>query len=254
MKRCLFLLPLVLCHLSLEAVWPYQLSIQGELCHFLRAREGGTEQSGFVNGCRISLERFQNFSFYAGIDYFFSAGRLSGKTGGGTPLYSAVSDQILEIRLGYMFQQAHYRYPFFIPYGGWGSFREINEFKDPSPIPCRFTDTFKYVVAGFLSGANFSPVLSMGVNFKVKFMLDGHSKVSEDPFSDDVTLLMENELQCRVEIPLSLVLKRSLISTRLQLSPFYEFRHFGGREGFPSNFRDTKFYLYGAQLALYFQY
>ena len=184
------------------------------------------------------------------MDYLWASGKLNGETSFSDPLKSELTDQIFELRFGFTLTQNTCSSSFFIPFGGWGSFREINDFAPPSPLQCRFTDTFNYVVVGFLSGVNFRALISMGINFKVKFMLDGRSKVSHDPIYDDVTLLMGNETLYRLDLPITYKPCKSLFGMDFQLAPFFEFRHFGGREDFPFNFRDTKFYLYGARLAL----
>ncbi|NGX53885.1 MAG: hypothetical protein K1000chlam4_00605, partial [Chlamydiae bacterium] len=122
-----------------------------------------------------------------------------------------------------------------------------------SPIPYTFTDTFDYFTTGFLSGFNFTPLLSMGLNFKVKFMMSGRSKISDDPLYDDVKLRMNNEIQLRVDVPLVF---HCLPWKRVQaaLVPFYEYRHLGGREGFPFDYIDTKFTLLGARLDLIYRF
>lgn len=233
---------------------PYLITFGPETYVFIREREGGTHQNGRIDGLRITFDRIKSYGWYIGAEYFYAGGELKGKTGRGSPLRSNLTDQIYEIRLGITFENSLKRGYFFTPFGGWGYFEEKNAFYIPSPLPCTFTDTFNYIAAGFLSGVNFNSLLSMGINFKVKFMQNGKSKVSEDPLMDDVTLLMKNELQLRLDVPFACHPCKTLLGTGFLLSPFFEYRHFGGREGFPFNFADTKFYLYGARFALTYRF
>jgi len=234
---------------SLAVSSPYSIWVGPEVYHFKRQRDGGTSQSGAISSIRVGLDRIKPHGVYIGADYFYAAGRLKGHTGSGTVLRSDLHDHIFEARLGFTYQQNECRKSFFTPFGGWGSFCEINNFTSPSPLQCTFTDTFNYIVIGFLSGVNFQALLSMGIDFKVKFMLDGQSKVTDDPLFEDITLKMENEIQCRLDLPITYNPCNSLFGLAFQLVPFYEFRHFGGREGYPFDFKDTKIYLYGAKFA-----
>lgn len=215
-----------------------------EICYFQRDKEGGTWQSGRLDGIRLRLERMAPFRFYIGFDSFFGEGELKGKSASGRPLVSNLGDCIFEGRLGYTIPN---RRSYIIPYVGYGYFQEKNTFRPPSRLPCTYNDTFNYTLIGFLTSLNFTPLLSMGINFETKFMINGTSKVTDDPIFDDVTLKMNNELQARVEIPVIYNLGQCFDA---QVVPFYEFRHFGGREDFPFDFIDTKFHLIGLRFAI----
>lgn len=242
---CLVIFPL-------EASHGVFLYVGPETFHMSRFREGGTNQSGRLDGVRAGFDRIKGCSWYFGADYLYATGKLKGETATGRPQRSCLTDNIVEIRCGYTFQKFICREPYITAFGGWGYFHEDNDFYHPSPLTCKFTDTFNYVVLGFLSGVNFTPLLSMGVNFKIRFMLDGRSRVSNDPFMEDVTIKMHNETHYRLDIPFMYCPCSSLF--QWQIVPFYEFRHFGGEEGFPFNFRDTKFNIYGARLALTYRF
>jgi hypothetical protein len=233
---------------------PYLIAAGPETYFLIRNREGGTHQDGRIDGVRIGIDRIKCYSWYLGADYLYATGWLKGDTATGRPLRSELTDQIFEARLGFTLQQKNCGCPFIVPFGGWGYFKEVNDFYRPSPLPCKFTDTFNYVVAGFLSGINFTPLLSMGINFKLRFMQDAKSDVSDDPLFDGVTLMMKDEMHVRLDIPFAYSPCNSWLGIGFLLSPFYEYRHFGGREGFPFNFKDTKFYLYGARFALTYRF
>ena len=233
---------------------PFLFKAGPEAYHLRRAREGGTTQDGWITGVRVGFDRIKRYKLYLGGDYLYSSGSLRGATATGRTLTSILTDEILEGRVGYTFQQKNNRGPFITPFVGYGHFYEENEFYSPSPIPCKFTDTFHYAALGFLSGVNFTPLLSMGINFKLRFMQGGQSKVSEDPIYDTVFLKMQEEIQVRLDVPFMLSPYTTRYGFGLLVSPFYEYRHFGGREGFPFNYKDTKFYLYGAHFALTYRF
>lgn len=233
---------------------PYRMDVGPEIYYITRVRDGGTHQSGHIDAISLRFERIKRCGWYLGADYLYGKGELDGKTGMGFPLFSELTDQIFEFRLGYTLACKEHSRAFITPFVGGGHFQEVNQFSPASPIPCTFTDSFSYATIGFLSGMNFTPWLSMGINFKLRFMREGKSKVSDDPFFENVILNMEDEIQIRLDVPLVSRPCKTLFGLGFLLSPFFEYRHFGGREGFPFNFRDTKFYLFGAKIALTYQF
>lgn len=246
---------LLLCNaVAFGACRPYIVTAGAESYFLDRVRSGGTQQSGWINGARVGIDRIKRYGWYVGADYLYATGCIKGNTATGRCLNSCLTDEIAEVRLGYTLQQDDCHCSFITPFGGYGYFREVNDFHSPSPLPCTFTDSFSYAVVGFLSGTHITPRLTMGVNFKVRFMQNGKSVVSDDPVYDTVTLKMEDEIHVRVDVPFAFTPPRTPFGIGFLLSPFYEYRHFGGREGFPFNFRDTQFYLYGARFALTYQF
>lgn len=229
------------------------LEVGPEIYWMRRWRAGGTVQTGRIDGIRAQLERIRGNSWYAGVNILYASGDLEGHNAFDFALKSEITDFIVEGRAGYTLQGCGRNCPFFTIFGGYGYFKETNDFHLPSPIPFKFTDTFNYIAAGFLSGINFTPLLSMGLNFEVRFMLNGQSEVTDDPLFEDITLLMNNETHYRIEVPINYCLHCPFL-LETSLVPFYEFRHFGGREGFPFDYLDTKFSLLGARLSVAYRF
>lgn len=225
-------------------------SIGPEIYHFKRTRIGGTWQNGFISGGRATFERKCPWSWYLGADALIAQGSLRGKNSANLNLRSTLTDKIYEGRLGFMFQMPGKRCRFFLPFVGYGSFHETNDFKSPSPLPFTFIDTFQYVPVGFLSGFNITPLLSIGINFKAEFMLNAHSQVTDDPLFDEISLKIKDEINTRLELPLTWTFYRGCLSSFFRFAPFYEYRHFGGQEGFPFDFIDTEFHLIGGSFQL----
>jgi len=225
-----------------------------EIYYFQRSRKGGTEQSGRIDGIRFTIDRVKGAGIYLGGEILYSEGTIKGFNSRRKRLVSDVTDLIGEGRVGFTFMIPFGKFPFIIPYAGYGYFNEKNQFLNPSPLLYTTVDTFNYVAAGFLSGLNLTPCLSMGINIKARFMLNGRSKITEDPDFDDTVLRMSDESHYRVEVPFAYTLAGSCLRLEAILSPFFEYRHFGGKEGYPFNFIDTKFYLLGTTVALGLRY
>lgn len=243
------LLLLLLC-LKLPVYGYLSCSLGPEIYHIKRERAGGSQQTGRCDGVRVVLERFKPCGWYLAADAFYSQGDLRGQSASGRPLESTLTDAIYEGRIGYTLYKSCGKPSFITPFGGGGYFHETNDFRPPSILPVKYTDTFNYVTAGFLSGVNFCPLLSMGINFKLRFMLNGTSKISGDPDVEGTVLKMKEEIHARLDIPLSTCLTICNAAASATLEPFFEFRHFGGQVGYPFDFIDTKFYLIGARISL----
>jgi hypothetical protein len=235
---------------SLACYATCQLIVGPELYYFRREREGGTFQEGTVDGIKVTFNRIKSYGWYLGGEYLYAGGCLEGSTATGRPIVSQLIDQIAEGRVGFTFKQPQLDAPYFTIFGGYGYFQERNEFSPPSPLPCTFLESFNYYVIGFLSGIHPTPWFTMGVNLRLRFMQNGKSHVTDDPIYDEVTLLIKDEMHVRLDLPFFISPCCFWHGFGFLFSPFFEYRHFGGREGYPFNYRDTKFYLVGAQLAL----
>ena len=245
---CAFLLLDTL--LFAKSLPPNILDIGPEVFYIRRMRDGGTKQVARMDGICVDYDRLKRYSWYFGGTFSYAEGRLKGHSGSQTEILSTLTDKIWEGRFGYNFQRRGEKGYFVAPYGGYGYFDEINDFHPPTPTPLKFKNTFNFVSAGFLSGVNLSSVFTMWINFKMKFMLNGTTKVTDDPVMGDSTLLMNNEVLARIEVPLIFSPAFVRMDLEFVVDPFYEFRHFGGRPGFPFDYIDTKYNLYGANFAL----
>ena len=221
-----------------------------EIFYMKRTKQGGTTQSGRVDGFRVGIERYKRYGWYLGADYFIAQGRVQGRNSKKMSLKSTLRDHIVEGRLGFTLQKSG-SLAAFTPFIGYGYFRETNAFYHPSPTAYTFVDSFNYVVTGFFASRNFSPLLSMGLNLKIDFMLEGNSKIKNDPLYGCTKLKMDRALQARVEIPVYITLTSCALA---EFTPFYEHRRFGGREGHPFDFLDTQFQLVGMRFALSYNF
>lgn len=240
MKLTLTLIAL-LGNFSLHALF----SVGIETSHMKRMRNGGAQQNGRMNGVHLSYEHLEQL--YLGANYFNGRSKLKGHSGRQRAIASILTDEIYEGRIGYSFISDSHLFALFT---GYGYFYEVNDFNAPTPIQTKCIESYKYIPLGFLSGVYFSSLVSMGVNFKVMFMQNAESKITNDPFREDISLTMNEEINIRVEVPMKYSPQTTHLNLNFSLIPFYEFRHYGGREGDPFNYIDTKFTLLGARVAL----
>lgn len=207
-------------------------------------------QKGYLYGVRGGYDHIKRFKFYGGIEGNYATGRIKGHTGGGSPISSQLTDAEIEIRGGYTLACKYSFKPSITPFIGFGYFCQKNNFSDPSPLHLHFRDTFKYVVAGFLSQFSPTPCLDVGIVFKAKYMIDGKSKVSHDPDFSSVTLRMEERTQYSVDLPITYLFSFCDQPLTASLEPFYQYRNYGGLENYPFNFIKTKFINFGARALL----
>jgi hypothetical protein len=232
---------------------PRKLYIGPEIYRICRTREGGSFQRGEIYGVRIGYDYIKRFKLYWGIDALYGNGTLRGRSGYDDKIKSTFTDKQIEGRLGYTIQLKKWLRPSFTPFVGYGYYQENNKFHHPSPLKLKFRTRYNCVVAGFLSHVDFNPHLTVGVNFRARFMHDAKCKVTDDPDEGDVTLSIKDKVNYRVEVPVSYRLCSYNDQLEFDVVPFYEFRHFGGRKNFPFNFLETRLRLYGVSLFLNFR-
>lgn len=85
-------------------------------------------------------------------------------------------------------------------------------------------------------------------------MYNAKCAVTGDPDVDDFNLLIEDDWNYRIELPMIYRFCPCFGGFEAQVTPFYEFRHYGGRENFPFDFIDTKLMIWGFNLLLSYRF
>lgn len=213
-----------------------------------RHREGGTKQHGWLYGGRLLCDHLRRYTFYWAIEGAIASGELSGKSSTKTKLKSNMRDRSIEARFGYTFQYKYGCKYSFTPFIGVGNLVEENNYKNPTPLHLHFKIAYRYVTGGFVSSFYPFDQFKVGLNVKVRYLLDPECKISHDPEFNSTTLKIGNdELQYRIEVPLTYdyYTRISFVAT-----PFYESRIYGGWMAFPFDFRKTRLNNYGVTLQI----
>ena len=233
---------------------PHSLFIDQELYHMRRSKSG-SRQTGYLFGQGICYRNIRPRAIYWAGDIFFGRGTLRGSTRFGSPLKSKKQDLTVEGRVGYNFHWT-LKYPFsFVLFGGGGNFSGKNNFVTSPGGAIHINNSYKYIVLGMHTRCYLTEVFSFGVDYKVQCMMDGKSKITNDPTYGRVDLMIEGQTGHTLELPVHWHLsknKNKNLNMDLALTPYYQFRHYGGRENFPFDFVDTKYYLHGIKLTLSF--
>lgn len=241
------------CLFSTQWLKTYSLEtyIGPEIYYVRRTKEGGAEQTGTLYGVRLGYDHIRRYKLYWGIDALWAQGTLKGKTNE-AQVKSTLTDMNVEGRIGYTFQTKSWRCLSFTPYTGLGYFWENNYFEHPTPLPIHFKNQFAYVPIGFLSQVFITPQWSIGLNFKIRYLIDSSVHASNDPEHENSTQKYEEELQYRIELPIIYFRCWKEHSLAVGLVPFYEYRPYGYQANYPFDFLETKFRLYGATLKLFY--
>ncbi len=218
-----------------------------EIYEVIRTKEGGARQRGTLYGVRMGYDFIRRYTFYWGVDALWAKGELNGHLHD-AHLKSELTDANVESRVGYTLQSKCWRCASLTPYLGIGSFWEKNNYKHPSPMKLHFKNYFSYLPFGFLSQIFITPQFSIGINFKVRFIVEGKQYISHDPKYAKVSLCYEEKLQYRAELPMTYFYCWEMHSLGVSLVPFYEYRRYGHRANYPFDFLETTFNLYGATL------
>ncbi len=227
------------------------LTIAPEIYHLKRTRQGGTKQNGTIVGLRASYDHIKRYKIYWGIQAFYGTGIVRGHTGTKSKIRSRWTDEQIEGNLGYTFQYKFFPNYSFTPFGGYGYFKETNNFNPPSPLPLTYVTHFPYISYGFLSKFMLNSNFSIGANLRIKTLWDTRSIVKNDPdFDGKRKLLVGDSWQYRIEVPIVYCQKFLCNSIEFGAMPFYEKRCFGGRENYPFDFFKTTLKLIGIDLQI----
>lgn len=269
---------------------PATFSIGPEIYGMKRHNEGGAKQQGTMYGVRLTFEYLKRHRFYWGLDGLWAQGYLNGKiklpplvpllpplnsetTNDFSLLSDAQSspsslpnnfseqhidvksrftDANVEWRLGFTFQTRDSYCFTFTPFVGLGYFWEYNHYEKPVSHAFHFDNEFLYVPFGFLSQVFVYPNVSLGLNFKTRWLVNGHQKVSHDPDFPDHDISYEEKFQYRGELPVSYYFDWNCLALGVNITPFYEYRNYGARVNFPQDFHETNYQLYGATGKFFF--
>lgn len=226
----------------------HQFFIGPEYYYMERTKAGGTKQEGNMIGVRVGYDRLKRYGWYWGADALYAYGKLSGHSGDDFKIRSEVTDMSIEGRLGYTFQQKTCLQLAFTPFVGIGGFEQRNNFIHPSPLHVHFKTRYPYATAGFLSWAHLWGNFEGGLNFKVRFPFDPKCHVSNDEAHDPVSQVIKERVQYRIEVPITYASCFCGSHVAISLSPFYEYRCYGGHPNFPFDFIKTEYKLWGATL------
>lgn len=238
----------------------HHLSIGPEIYLMQRDKEQGAFQQGVMYGIRLQLDRIKRKGFYWGFEGLWAQGSLKGKLKADpsfspdlshlkvsdVKVKSCLTDANFEERLGFTFQTKNSYRLTFTPYLGLGYFWEYNHYELPKNSPFHFNNEFLYVPVGFFSQITLFSDLKIGLNFKLRVLIHGSQRVTNDSKYVDHDMNYEEKLQYRGEVPVTYNFCYKSYFLGINLTPFYEFRDYGSKINFPQDFYRTSYQLYGA--------
>ncbi len=254
MKRTCFLFVCIFIfssHLQAKIdIGPHFISLGPESYYIKRKKDGGSWQDGWINGARISYERWKKCGFYWALDGYWAAGSIEGKTKSKKKLKSYLTDYQIEGRIGYSYAFPKSTRVRWIPYAAYGKFCSKNDFKKPSPIPYKITNEFEYYAAGIKTLVQITSCIYGGIHFKYKYPEEPKCKITDDPDYDSLSLTMGRKAQYEIELPFLFLKNWHGKSLALNLTPFYRKRKYGFQENFPFDCIETRFDIWGIRCQL----
>jgi hypothetical protein len=251
MRRLLFLLLLssqAWGYLAPSCRNPHRFGLGPEVYFAERRKEGGSEQHGLLYGFRMTYDRVRPWGLYWGIDGHYAHGRLKGHSGRGASLNSNFEVGEVEARFGYAMDFKCRLRPWILPFMGVGYITHVNRFLPPVMLPVRFNISYEYIATGLALGIWLAPQWDVQLVLKAGFPFNMRCKVTNDPSFNDLKQLIDEEVQYWVDLPITYHRCFNGHPVAISLVPFFRYRRFGGREGFPFDFIDTRFQFYGARL------
>ena len=228
---------------------PHRVTVGPEAYFLDRRKDGGSNERAIMGGARLNYDRILPNSYYWGVEALVGAGTAEGHSGGGTSLKSRMKDIEFEGRVGYTWYVMPNEPITITPFVGYGRYIHTNRFVEPVFFPIRFRHTYQFFLGGFLLEALICENIQIGAHIRAKYSVHPRSQVTNDPFNEDLVMQVENKTQYSMDFPITYATCYNRFILRLQLSPFYRYRHLGGREGI-YDFFDTRFYNYGMRFGL----
>ncbi len=230
---------------------PHYFFAGPEVYHLWRERAGGTWQEGTLSGVHAGYDRIRGMSIYWGVDGYWARGELNGSSARGLPFASQMTDSDIQGRLGYTLYFRSIGPITLSLFIGGGYFCERNSFHPPSPMEVEFRTSFAYTAFGGYLRLYLAPNTQLGIDFRAEFPVEGHCTISEGVGENkEIKLLFNSQTQYALEAPLIYFFGWKKITWGVGLVPFYRYRHYGGREGFPFDFFDTRISVAGGRLQL----
>lgn len=242
-----FLLVTLFSFASLFGQTEHLITVGPKWSYLWRDKESGSKQKGSLWGLQGSYGRFKRYGWYLCANASYVAGILRGKVSDQVPIRSRYSDLVLEGQFGYTFCQKGGIGLGFTPFIGGGYIEERNNFTDPSPIPIHQKIDFGFLSTGFITWVRPLCCLEVGLEAKVRFPYEPTSHISNDPENDPTTQRIGERLFYRFDLPVAYRLSNCF---HVALSPFAEFRYFGGRTNYPFDFIKTKETFLGCLIAI----
>lgn len=234
----------------LESTGPHEFSIGPDVYHLKREREGGTHQDGWLGGVRFDYERLKDNGIYVAADVRFAAGSLNGESSRGATLESTVKEFEVEGDLGWTLGFCLGKPMMVTPYIGYGYFWSSNDFHSPSPFTAQFRDTYGYAAVGLVAAVEIYPCLTLGANFKARWMSDAKQKISGGPTGGDVVFKIGERWLYGIDLPISYHFEACGRCWLASVVPYWQQRDYGGTESVAGDFIETHYVLYGARLML----
>lgn len=212
----------------------------------------GACTKGFLEGFDIKFDRTKRGSIYWASLFDYAWGKATGVTGGGAFSKAVLADYSLEGRLGYSIQPMLRDTLFFTPYVGLGYYQSKYRFVEPSVPVLDYYYKNPYLSTGFLFSRFLKPWVSLGLNFCIQFAFDGKRglKIAGNYSKTPV----DNEMQYIAELPFTYQVSKKEKGFGIQLVPFFEYRHYGGRISGIATFMDTRFIIAGINARMTYRF
>jgi hypothetical protein len=246
-KVCFVFVSLLLFNINLFS-YTQEVSV-GPLAYYMkRQRDNYTQQGGELYGLSANWQRLKNNAIYLGGFFDVAEGNLYGYTGSGSPLKSLFTDMDAEAQIGYTFFCTGRICAQFSPFIGVGYLQQTNKFLPPSSNTFKFVDRVQYGSFGFYWTNYFTSRFSTGLKITLKPIYKAKCFVSNDPSNDNVIQLIDEKMFVTVEIPITYSLFNHSCRYKFTITPFYDYRDFGGRFNYPYDFIRTTYNSVGARL------
>lgn len=225
-----------------------ELSISG-IFGKAKMKQGTCKKDGWLYGVRGNYDLYFNNLFYVGAESGYKWGDLSGKACPENPelegkVKSQYSDFWVEGRIGGKLSgPVAYLTPYFVV----GYEKEHDDYIAPSPIELDYKLNYGYLGCGALSAYYLNPCMTLGLNFKMKWMFNAKHKVGGSPYIEDKGISCAGCYSYNIELPFTYFLTPCM---KFAVIPFYEFKNYDKHKFELEGKEKNSLRMYGALIQL----
>lgn len=203
-------------------------------------KQGTVKQDGWLYGIRGNYNIVSVNALYLGGEIGYKFGDLKGKVKVDEPIFlvrDPVTDEIIikdktkakysdlwmEVRTGFTFGGMGMPGGYLTPYFVVGYEKEKNDYVSPSPLELKHTLSYGYLGCGVISDFALSPVMSVGLNAKFKWMFKAKTKTGGEEWLEDKNISNANHFHWTIEVPVTYLIAENM---SVSIAPFYEFKNY----------------------------
>ncbi|MCB1134807.1 MAG: hypothetical protein KDK78_00955 [Chlamydiia bacterium] len=219
----------------------HEFSLAPQGGYLRRVKASGSEQKAFVYGMGGYYQRWVPNGVFVRAEGYYLEGELEGENIRNAKVKSDYDEYWGAAALGWSCEVGSGRPITLAPYVMYGRFYSENKFTPPTALLVEMRNRHQVGGLGLQMRAPLTCSWNLGMDGRVFGMWDAKNKVVDDPTFGTFVQLVDERVHYYLAFPVSYSFCEEGIDVAFEMTPFYWFRSFGGRENVPVDYDTTRF-------------